>query len=72
MGFVLQDDFTPLSAASAYGYIEIVKRLIEAGANVNNTSKVVEYKIRIINIVNFDTWVSVQFNKCLLLQVCGS
>ena len=42
MGFVLQDGWTPLGAASAYGHLEIVKRLIEAKANVNHTSKVVE------------------------------
>ena len=40
MGFVLQDGFTPLNAASENGHLEIVKRLIEAGTNVNHTSKV--------------------------------
>ena len=42
MGFVLQDGWTPLDTSSEYGHLEIVKRLIEAGANVNHTSKVVE------------------------------
>ena len=42
MGFVLQDGWTPLGAASQEEHLEIVKRLIEAGANVNHISKVVE------------------------------
>ena len=42
MGFVLQDGWTPLGVASQNGHLEIVKRLIEAGANVNHTSKVVD------------------------------
>ena len=45
IGFVLQDGWTPLGAASQNGHIEIVKILIEAGANVNHiTAKVVENK----------------------------
>ena len=42
MGFVLQDGWTPLSAASQNGHLEIVKTLIEAGANVNHTTEVME------------------------------
>ena len=42
MGFVLQDGWTPLGAASHKEHLEIVKRLIEAGANVNHSTKVVE------------------------------
>ena len=42
MGFVLQDGWTPLGVASYIGHIEIVKRIIEAGANVNHISKVME------------------------------
>ena len=42
MGFVLQDGVTPLVIASNNGHLlEIVKSLIEAGANVNHTTKVV-------------------------------
>ena len=41
MGFVLQNDATPLVLASYTGHLEIVKSLIEAGANVNHTAKVV-------------------------------
>ena len=44
MGFVLQDGWIPLLSASQEGHLEIVKRLIEAGANVNHTSKVVKKK----------------------------
>ena len=41
MGFVLQDGWTPLVSASVNRHLEIVKSLIEAGANVNHTAKVV-------------------------------
>ena len=42
MGFVLQDDASPLIVASQKGHLEIVKSLIEAGANVNHTAKVMK------------------------------
>ena len=42
MRFVLQDGWTPLVIASENGHLEIVKSLIEAGANVNHTTKVVK------------------------------
>ena len=42
MGFVLQDGVTPLVAASHNGHLVIVKSLIEAGAIVNHTIKVVK------------------------------
>ena len=48
MGFVLQDGWTPLVSVSQNGHLEIVKRLIEAGANVNHTSKVVKKKNTIL------------------------
>ena len=38
--FVLQDDWSPLYLASGGGYLEIMKTLIEAGANVNQATKV--------------------------------
>ena len=41
MGFVLQDGMTPLVSTSHHGHLEIVKSFIEAGANVNHTTKVV-------------------------------
>ena len=41
MGFVLQIGVTPLVSASKNGHLEVVKSLIEAGANVNHTTKVV-------------------------------
>ena len=44
MGFVLQDGATPLVIASQNRHLEIVKSLIEAGANVNHTIKVVLIK----------------------------
>ena len=44
MGFVLQKGWTPLDIASENGHLEIVKSLIEAGANVNHTTKVVKIK----------------------------
>ena len=44
MGFVLQRGWAPLVAAGQNGHLEIVKSLIEAGANVNHTTKVVLIK----------------------------
>ena len=41
MGFILQIGATPLDVASHNGHLEIVKSLIEAGAIVNHTMKVV-------------------------------
>ena len=41
MAFVLQNGWTPLVSASQEGHLELVKSLIEAGANVNHTTKVV-------------------------------
>ena len=40
MTFVLQCGWCPLHAASDKGYLDIVKTLIEAGANVNQVTKV--------------------------------
>ena len=37
---LLQDSWSPLLVASAKGYLEVVNSLIEAGANVNQSSKV--------------------------------
>ena len=44
MRFALQNGWTPLVIASHNGHLEIVKSLIEAGANVNHTTKVVRIK----------------------------
>ena len=38
--FVLQDGRSPLYASSSRGHLEIVKTLIEAGANINQVNKV--------------------------------
>ena len=40
MTFVLQDGWSPLYAASDAGHLDIVKTLIEAGANVNQATEV--------------------------------
>ena len=40
MGFVLQDGCSPLSVASHDGQHDVVKTLIEAGANINQAEKV--------------------------------
>ena len=40
MTFVLQDGQSPLHAASEKGHFDIVRTLIEAGANVNQATKV--------------------------------
>ena len=54
MGFVLQDGGTPLVAASQNGHLEIMKSLIEAGANVNHTTKVGKIKHHsLLRILNF-------------------
>ena len=39
-GFVLQDGRSPLRTASLKGHLDVVKTLIEAGANVNQANKV--------------------------------
>ena len=40
MTFVLQNGWSPLHAASFSGHLDIVKTLIEAGANFNQATKV--------------------------------
>ena len=40
IAFVLQDGWSPLYPASSKGRLDIVKTLIEAGANVNQANKV--------------------------------
>ena len=40
MTFVLEDGWSPLCKASCNGHHDIVKTLIEAGANVNQATKV--------------------------------
>ena len=43
MGFVLQDGWRPLHMASQQGHLDVVKTLIEAGANINQVDKVSTY-----------------------------
>ena len=40
MGFVLQDGRSPLYMASREGHLDVVKTLIEAGANIHQAEKV--------------------------------
>ena len=40
MGFVLQDGRSPLHTASQEGHLDVVKTLIEAGANIDQANKV--------------------------------
>ena len=40
MTFVLQDGWSPLHSASFYGHLDIVRALIEAGANIREANKV--------------------------------
>ena len=40
MIFLLQDGLSPLMIAISKGHLDVVKTLIEAGANVNQTNKV--------------------------------
>ena len=40
MTFVLQNGCSPLYAASRNGHLDVVKTLMEAGANINQATKV--------------------------------
>jgi ankyrin repeat protein len=40
LGYALQDGKSPLKKASSKGHVDVVKALIEAGANVNQADKV--------------------------------
>ena len=40
MTYVLQDGWSPLYAASCNGHLDVVKTLLEAGANINQVNKV--------------------------------
>ena len=40
MGFVLQNEWSPLHMASQEGNLDAVKTLIQAGANINQVTKV--------------------------------
>ena len=40
--FVLQNSWSPLYAASFNGHCDVVKALIEAGADINHITKVVK------------------------------
>ena len=43
MTFVLQDDQSPLYVASSNGHLDVVKALIEFGANISHCDKVGKY-----------------------------
>ena len=47
MSFVLQDGWSPLLIASFKGHLEVVKSLIEAGANINQANKVGTIPVKI-------------------------
>jgi ankyrin repeat protein len=40
IAFVFQDGWSPLMAASWKGHVEVVKSLIDAGANISHSNKV--------------------------------
>ena len=40
MTFVLQNGWSPLNAASWKGHLDVVETLLEAGANMNQATKV--------------------------------
>ena len=40
MTFALQDGWSPLHIASFFGHLDIVRALIEAGANISQVNKV--------------------------------
>ena len=70
MGFVLQDGWTPLVIASQEGHLEIVKSLIEAGANVNHTTKVVKIKHHYLGSYIFTHGFRFISMNDFLVQVC--
>ena len=43
--FVLQDGWSPLMAASCKGHVEVVKSLIEGGANSDHINKVSTFTV---------------------------
>ena len=62
MTFVLQDGWTPLYIASNRGHLDIVKALIEAGANVNQTNKV-SLSVELFVILN-------NITRCVRVNMC--
>ena len=52
MTFVLQDGMSPLFIASLNGHLEVVKTLIEAGANTNQATKVGTFRYN-VTVIRF-------------------
>ena len=65
MTFVLQDGWSPLYTASDTGHHDIVKTLIEAGANVNQADKV-----QCAGILHVASNVIVIYGHTYILCVC--
>ena len=48
--FLLQNGASPLMVASEMGHVEVVKSLIQGGANINHTNKVCAHTILLHSI----------------------
>ena len=74
MAFVFQTSWSPLLIASCNGHLDIVKTLIEAGANVNQANKVgcthilVSYNNAVIVYV-YMYYDSMQCRLCILITL---
>ena len=54
MGFVLQNGASSLGTACNSGHLDVVKTLIEAGANINQAVKVSIYTATVYEIIACD------------------
>ena len=60
MGFVLQDGLSPLHMASQEGHLDVMKTLIEAGANIHQADKVrTQTYLHVYDIITCDQCISV-------------